>query len=72
MCVLCWLLKTEICGSLCAVVDKFQSFGGSSFLHIHCKGVAVLKMRAVDFSVMLVPVCQTTWCQITEDHNISA
>ena len=45
--------------SLCTVVDKFQSFGGSSFLHLHCKGLTVLKMRAVDFSVMLAPVCQT-------------
>jgi hypothetical protein len=46
--------------SLCTVVDKFQSFGGSNFLCLHCKGVIILKMRAIDFSVMLVPVCQTT------------
>lgn len=58
--------------SLCTVLYKFQSFGGSSFLHLHCKGVSVIKMRAIDFSVMLVPVCQTTRCQITADRNISA
>lgn len=58
--------------SLCIVLYKFQSFGGSSFLHLHYKGVSVLKLRAIDFFVMLVLACQTTWCQITEDHNISA
>lgn len=45
--------------SLCTLVDKFQSLGGSSFPHLQGKGVATLKMRAVDFSVMLVPMCQT-------------
>lgn len=31
-----------------------------------------LKMKAADFSVMLVPVFQTMWCDILEDCNPKA
>jgi hypothetical protein len=49
----------------CSFVDRYQPFGEICCLHLQGR-----KLISSDLSGTLAPICQTTQCHISKDHNL--
>lgn len=52
-------------------LSRYQHSGRSCCLHFQDRKVisSILKMEVIGSTKMLVPIHQSTWCHILEDHN---